>query len=77
MRFLPTVLKKMIAEIPSNELDFLVEMKDRLSSASYSAPENMRLWWEETQKTLIHNFPDPNNLNEWQQKVIDIWMDKA
>lgn len=77
-RDLPTVLEKMIGEIPieTDNKSFVDELMDVRNSALYSSPEMMYLWWCEGSQVLESHLPDPNNLNEWQQKVVNIWMNQ-
>lgn len=77
-RYLPDVLDRMIDMTPkglvNNEfIDKLAAIKE---NALYCPPEMMHVWWNAVQKCLEENLPDPNNLNYWQKRVVNIWMNK-
>jgi hypothetical protein len=78
MRNLIEVIHQMQKQIPLSEERFHAALKSQEESILYSAPELMQLRWHET-SYIINDFIHcpPDQLNEWQKKVVDIWMDKV
>ena len=74
-RFLPSVLTAIINEIPEGE-ELRSHLEKVRDSARYSAPENMRMWWVKAAECL-ELLPKPGDLNAWQQRVVNIFMDKV
>jgi hypothetical protein len=75
MRYLPNVIDEMLAVIPGTETDFIAQLESRKSSAEYSAPESMGTWWKYVADILVEKLGNPPFANEWQNKLVAIWMD--
>jgi len=75
-RFLPSVIDQMIVHIPDSEKSLKEDLLRVKNDASYTAPELMTRRWGQGSTVLETHFPDPKILNEWQQKIVNIWMDK-
>lgn len=74
MRYLPDVVEQILAVIPETEIALINSWNSIRQSALFAAPENMNLHWNRGGELLSDNFPDAANLNEWQTKIIKIWM---
>lgn len=69
------VIDQMISVIPPEDGSSLItELLSVRESAEYSAPELMHLRWQLGAECLALELGDPTNLNDWQQKVVNIWM---
>lgn len=80
MRNINVVIDKMLAQVPDTPAyAYLISDLERIaSSASYSSPENMRMWWEELSVSISeHLGPFADKLNLWQNLVVDILQDKT
>ena len=75
-RNLNNVVKEILTVIPSTEEGFIAELKDRLSSITFSAPELMGMWWDEVYSTLMGNLPEKPT-EEWQFQVLSIFSAKT
>ena len=67
MRYLPDVLKLVIAEVPVNEHELIASLKDLKSSAEFAAPEMHSMWWQELGMLLNDEIPDPKE--QWHFKI--------
>ena len=76
MRDLAVVLDNMINEIPSSEGDLIDSLMNVRENILYTAPEALWFRFCDVAVELDRFFPNPNALNEWQQKVVKIWMDE-
>lgn len=74
-RDLIDVVKAMIEVVPQIEKSVLSSLDDFRSTVEYAAPEKMPSLWDRIARFLQEVFPDPTNLEDWQQAVIDIWTD--
>jgi len=52
MRNLVTVINEMLAEIPEEEETIRAQLEDNRESATYAAPENIGVWWNEVYRTI-------------------------
>ena len=79
MRNINVVIDKMLAQVPDTPAyAYLISDLERVaSSASYSSPENMRMWWEELSNVVHDHMPKPTELRGWQVTFVDIFQDKA
>lgn len=82
MRDLVEVLDQMIAVIPQEERDTDQEAEDLVNdlrniqnSATYAAPELMRMWWEEASFILSGAFTEPTK--DWHFEMISIFTTKT
>ncbi len=83
MRHLAVVIDQMLEAIPTDKADFISELRSIRESVMYSAPEMLRGWWNQCALTLEENLCEyqdgiplaPRLVNEWEKKVVDIWMD--
>lgn len=77
MRDLLDVVKAMVEFVPETEKEILSALDDFRSSVEFAAPERMPFWWGEIARFLQEEFSDPSNLEDWQQAIVDFWMDKV
>ncbi len=77
MRHLADVLWMMIDEIPivAENKNLIENLMDIRVSAMYASPEMMPAFWCMGSQELENEFPDPNNLKDWQKKIVNIWTD--
>lgn len=73
-RNLSDVIDKMIEYIPKKHI--IARLKAPQTSSKYAAPESQYLFWKETQDILIEELSNPDNLNGWQQKIVNIFTGK-
>ena len=72
------VINQVISVIPPEDGSSLItELLSMRESAEFSAPELIYLRWQTGAEWLALELGDPTNLNEWQQKVFNIWMGRA
>ena len=74
MRYLPDVLKLVIAEVPSNEESLIASLKDLKSSAEFAAPEMQSMWWKELGELLNDEIAEPNE--QWHFNIMKILQGK-
>lgn len=77
-RDLITVINQILPLIPEvEEYGFKHELEQILYRVGYTAPEVMNDRWRETSRLINLEIPQPpQKLEDWQQKIVDIWMDK-
>jgi len=76
-RELVDVIAEMLAIVPASELNLHNDLGKIRTSASYAAPEMQRHWWARTADILQARFGEESFTDEWQDKLFNIWMDKA
>lgn len=76
MRNLVEVIDQMMEKIPETESEIRIRFAAIRISVCFAAPESMPLHWSGCQKLLIDYFPDPTNLLDWQQEVVNIFTGK-
>lgn len=77
MRDLVTVIDSMLNHIPRINRNLVHALESCQQSARYSSPESIGMWWRTTGIVLSNHFGEENNLTDWQQTVVDIFMDKV
>jgi hypothetical protein len=81
MRNLIQILDKIIKILPERgEEKMRSDLEGELKSASYTAPENMHIKWNNVQKIITEKFKnhtDISSLPEWGVMLIEIWTDKV
>lgn len=75
MRNIYDVINEMLLEIPKTEQGIIKALKKLQDSVCYTAPEVMIYRWGSGADILYTYFGD-NPKEEWQQKVVKIWMEK-
>ena len=75
-RNLPLVIEAMVKAIPvEGNNDLLNELQSIHRSATYSAPENIRMWWTRTAEALEDGVGDPTGV-DWKEKVAGLFADQ-
>lgn len=77
MRDLAKVIEELLQVIPLDKDDFRADLKSCHQIALFSAPELMYLRWESAAEILAEYMDlDETKHNDWEKKVIDIWLNK-
>ena len=65
----------MLAVIPESETDLKTRLKSIRDSVPFTAPEMMATRWQQGQAVIAMYFNKlPNQLIDWERKVISAWM---
>lgn len=64
------VITQILAEIPTEKIEFIEALKRDLVNASYKAPE-LTVQWQRTMQTLQGYIPQPKE--DWEFKVLHIF----
>ena len=73
-RYLPNVIEQMMKVIPETEIEIRDRFNYIFNTAVYTAPEMMRDLWFMGSKILEEFLPqDPNDCNDWQRRIVEIW----
>ena len=76
MRDLTNVINKIIEIVPKSEEDIVLTLEDIKGSISFSAPELMYMWWEETHDALIDCISE-NPTEDWEYQAWSIFTTKS
>lgn len=71
MRNCCLIIENIIKEIPTNQKDFIVDLKLNYKTASYTAPED-NAKWVSLQETIQKYIPKPTQ--DWEIKVLSLLM---
>lgn len=76
MRRLYDVILKMIDVVPPTQIELVHELRSRLSSVRYAAPEVQSMWWDLTYETLCEYVFNEEKWkgNYWQEALRKIWV---
>jgi hypothetical protein len=64
----------MLAKIPEEKTEFIIDLKWNYDDASYKAPEET-LQWQRTMETLMKYIPAPTE--DWEFEVLSIFTNKT
>jgi hypothetical protein len=77
MRRIDEVITALLGAIPETEVDFREELQRLSRKANYTAPEVMHGRWLEGAVLLDRYIGKPPVLEDWQQAVVNIWVNKT
>lgn len=77
MRYLPEVIDKILTVIPATEVSMIRAFESVKSSAAFSAPENIGMWWRRGAGVMSEFISqDESYWSDWQREVVKIWMNE-
>lgn len=77
-RDLSAVLGDVLGIVPMSHVELKQALESVRDSTLFSAPELLRIRWQEAAYVLKHYFPsEEKDFEDWHRKIINMWQNKV